>query len=119
MGVVSTCGGGVVAGFFDAQAATASAAAIKTKWRTYDMGASELAAGRDRNARAEPALGAVVDPSGELTAGRVDVVAARPAHGRDDAGVHEALLERHDALARRSRELGARERVERKEIELA
>ena len=42
---------------------------------------------------AEAALGAVLHLAGELAARGVDVVAARLADGRDDAGVHAALLE--------------------------
>src|SRR5688572_13776516 len=54
----------------------------------------------------------------ELAASRVDVVAARAAHGRDQAGVVDDLLERADLVFARTLELRARERIERNEIEL-
>ncbi len=56
--------------------------------------------------RAQPPLRAVLDLAGELAAGGVDVVAARLADRRHEAGVDQHLLERDDALARAGAELG-------------
>src|SRR5690606_17635878 len=61
---------------------------------------------------------AVHDLALELSAGSVDVVAARAPHRRDHAGVVELLLEGADRVFARALETGARERVERYEVDL-
>src|SRR5690606_25202030 len=54
----------------------------------------------------------------QLAAGGVDVVAAGASHRRDHAGVVELLLEGTDGGIVRALEAGARERVERDQVDL-
>src|SRR5262245_54569314 len=54
----------------------------------------------------------------ELTARRVDVIAARAAHRRDHPGLVQQLLERTDRGVVRTLESRARERVERDQVDL-
>src|SRR5690606_8488756 len=61
----------------------------------------------------------VLHLAGELTAGRVDVLATRTTRGGDDARLDQHLGETPDALAPGTPELRPRERIERYQIELA
>ena len=74
---------------------------------------------RGRTVDADASLGAVLDASGELAAGRVDVLAARLADRRHEAGVQQGFLEREDPRARARPERRARERIPRDQVELA
>src|SRR5690606_24617090 len=64
------------------------------------------------------APGAVHHLALELAAGGVDVVAAGAAHRRDPAGLVEQLLEPADRRIVRALVAGARERVERDQVDL-
>ena len=68
---------------------------------------------------ADRPLRAVADAPHELTARRVDVVAAGLADRRHVALVDQRLLERKDSRARTGAELGAGERVPGNEVEFA
>ena len=69
-----------------------------------------------RRLDADSPLRAVANPPHELTARRVDVVAAGLADRSHVALVDQRLLERKDARARAGAELGAGERVPRNEL---
>src|SRR5690554_2654778 len=64
------------------------------------------------------AAGAIGHLALELAAGGVDVVAARATHRRDAAGLVEQLLEAAHGGIVRALEGGARERVERDQVDL-
>ena len=66
-----------------------------------------------------PARAAIEHLACELSACRVDVLAAGFAHGGHDAGVDERFLERQYSAARAGAELRPGERIERNEIQLA
>ena len=55
---------------------------------------------------------------GELSAGRIDVFAARLANGRDQPALHELVAEAFDGRLRRAAVLRSRKWIERNEIEL-
>src|SRR5512134_3344708 len=78
-----------------------------------------LARGVRHEMHAQPARDPVVHLSRELPACGVDVVASRLADRRRHAGLDQGMLERADALARARPELGAGERIERNQVELA
>ena len=111
----------------DSQPATSASAAssgtASSGVRRMGVGSQWCGARRVRgdghDAGGEAALGAVLHLPGQLSARGVDVVAARLADRGDAARVLQRLLEPQDALARRHGELGARERVERDQVELA
>src|SRR5439155_13225605 len=72
-----------------------------------------------RNSAAELSLRAVLHAPRELTAGGVDIFAARLANGRHDVALDQRPLERQNALTRRRPKLRSRKRIERNEIDLA
>ena len=55
---------------------------------------------------------------GELSAGRIDVVAARLADGGDEPALHELVAELLDRRRRRAAVLRSGKRIERNEVEL-
>ena len=67
---------------------------------------------------AEAYTHAIVHATGELTAGRVDVVTAGAADGGKHTALDELVAERSDHRHRRATEMRARERVEGDEVEL-
>src|SRR3954471_13900307 len=67
---------------------------------------------------AQPHRGAVGDLPGELSAGRIDVVAASLANGDHEPALHELVPEALDGRGRRAAILRSGKWIERNQIEL-
>src|SRR5690606_28956932 len=98
-------------------ASTATAAASSSASRTR-IAPPRLLQRRHLLAEFRLAAGAIHDLALELAAGGVDVVAARAPHRGDAAGLVEQLLEAAHGAIFRALEGGARERVERDQVDL-
>ena len=99
-------------------AASSDSEASHATWRAF-VSASVEAGVAGRDAARQPPLRAVLHAAGELAARGVDVLAARLADRRDRPASISISLEREDPRARARPELGAGERVERNQVELA
>src|SRR5262245_56291737 len=68
--------------------------------------------------RTQPHHGAVRDLARELSAGRIDVFAARLADGDDEPTLHELVAEPLDGRRRRAAIARSGKRIERNEVQL-